>query len=546
LGRPGFTEPWRERYFLGEPLRIGNQLQILMDDYVVEGRVGLERIVGPVTKPETGPLDPGPPLPYEQELRLLSTVEVADLPDPSFDVVGNTGMQLRFVVYDPWEKLYKGYYYLRHYATGRKQPGDTSTNRSTFYAESKDGIHWTKPELDFYRINGKRTNTVLRNDNGGTFQMQDVRVDVEATDPNRRFVALAKTVPPGERTRCIVRLYSSDGRKWDWMDDAILARGASDGAYNPIYDPDRNRWLLYRRPPTTTMARRGPGLYHGANNKRLLAVSVSMDEKTWTYPRSIPILHEIDDADARSSDLGLHKGAKLGNHMDIDDISGVIYHSASRMFFGVLGLMGNHGPTPRSVHLMWSRDGLRWEMLPHRPPFIPNGGPGEWDAGRIAHINILPDGDNKNGLRLYYYADSVPQYEARLPNHGASGVAFIGRDRFIGLRAGLAGGYMLTRQFILEGDRVEINCRSEVKHPAPGLGALIQAELLQPGVEQHSAEAYPGFALADCDEKAITDDYEHVLTWNGSSDLSALRGKEVYIRFYIRNATLYTFRIATG
>ncbi len=36
---------------------------------------------------------------------------------------------------------------------------------------------------------------------------------------------------------------------------------------------------------------------------------------------------------------------------------------------------------------------------------------------------------------------------------------------------------------------------------------------------------------------------EQTMTWKGSTDLSALRGKPVYVRFFLRNATLYTFKV---
>ena len=53
-------------------------------------------------------------------------------------------------------------------------------------------------------------------------------------------------------------------------------------------------------------------------------------------------------------------------------------------------------------------------------------------------------------------------------------------------------------------------------------------------------------AMEDSDPAPVSDNPELTLTWNGSPDLSALRGKPVYIRFFLRNATLYTFQIEPG
>jgi hypothetical protein len=36
----------------------------------------------------------------------------------------------------------------------------------------------------------------------------------------------------------------------------------------------------------------------------------------------------------------------------------------------------------------------------------------------------------------------------------------------------------------------------------------------------------------------------HTVSWQGKSDLSALKGRAVYLRFEMKKAGLYTFRIA--
>ncbi len=205
--------------------------------------------------------------------------------------------------------------------------------------------------------------------------------------------------------------------------------------------------------------------------------------------------------------------------------------------------MDNPAAQPLHAHLMWSRDGFAWERLPDRPRFVENGSPGEWDEGSIRIISLIPEGDR---IRIYYGAANVPQSENRLPRIRGTGLAWIGLDRFVGQRAGPEGGYLLTRQFILEGNRLEINGCSQVRRPpSPERGGLIRTELLREPVEHQPAAAYPGFGMNDSDPVAVTDNPCHVLTWRGSPDLSALRGQPVYIRFYLRNATLYSFRVAS-
>lgn len=509
-----FAEPWREAYFSGAPLRIGNKVQFLFDDYAVEDRFGLTRVVGRVEKYEGNPLTIGDDMPWE-----TSTTSWA-------------GANLRQVIYDPKDKLYKGWYLIY-----RREPGiESGYNYSTLYAESKDGVTWTKPELDYYKIGGHKTNYVMHRDDG-TFLMQDIRLDTAATDVNKRYMALVKMIPPGEKVRCIVLFYSPDGKKWTMADDPVLFRGASDGSYSLVSDASRNRWLLYRRTPTNALVKEGLGVYgfqpinhtNGMNIKRRLSVTVSSDMKSWSPPRGIGILDELDDAS-----LGI-----LGNNMDIDWATVIKYRD---VYFGFLHLMDNLTmAVPRHNQLMWSRDGLRWERLPQRLNFVGNGKPGDWDAGSIGSISVLPRG---NRIHIYYSGGNTSQGESRINSFSGTGLAFMDKDRFIGMQAGPEGGYLLTRQFVVEGSKLELNFRSQVENPPPNWGSLLKAEILEGSADQEAARPYPGFAMADCDGITISDSFGKAMTWKGSPDLSALKGKAVYVRFYLQNTTLYTFQIA--
>src|SRR5690554_6494180 len=157
------TVNWRESYFSGKPLKIGQNVQYLFDDYMVEDRFGLKRVIGPVEKYKNNPLFIDEDKPWE----LSST--------------SWSGAYLRYVIYDPAEKLYKGWYLMYRYIPGI----ETGYNYSTLYAESKDGISWKNPELDFYVIDGRKTNIVLHKENG-TAQIQDITLDTQAKDPQKR------------------------------------------------------------------------------------------------------------------------------------------------------------------------------------------------------------------------------------------------------------------------------------------------------------------------------------------------------------------------
>jgi hypothetical protein len=52
----------------------------------------------------------------------------------------------------------------------------------------------------------------------------------------------------------------------------------------------------------------------------------------------------------------------------------------------------------------------------------------------------------------------------------------------------------------------------------------------------------PGFGVAECDN-IVTDALKHRVSWKGNSDLSSLKGRPIYLRFQMKKAALYSFRI---
>ena len=77
------------------------------------------------------------------------------------------GVALRFD--QPWEGDFCGYVTVlkdanlfRMYYRGLPQPGrDGSDDEVTCYAESPDGLTWTKPNLGLFEVRGTRTNNVI-------------------------------------------------------------------------------------------------------------------------------------------------------------------------------------------------------------------------------------------------------------------------------------------------------------------------------------------------------------------------------------------------
>lgn len=67
------------------------------------------------------------------------------------------------------------------------------------------------------------------------------------------------------------------------------------------------------------------------------------------------------------------------------------------------------------------------------------------------------------------------------------------------------------------------------------LGGYIQAEIVN-----HSDEVYPGFSRQECDAFS-GDTVKHTFSWRGKTDFPVEQRRK--IRFYLRNARVYTFKL---
>ena len=146
-------------------------------------------------------------------------------------------------------------------------------------------------------------------------------------------------------------------------------------------------------------------------------------------------------------------------------------------------------------------------------------------------------------LLIYYYAS--PTGQGSWVAETGVGVARLRRDRFIGQWAGDQTGYLLTRQFVLEGTKLKINCSSVPGPYQKDTDGIRVAIVEAPDFKTRDTmweKAVPGYTLEDSDN-IVTDNTAHTVTWKGKSDLSALKGKAIYLRFQMKKAGLYTFQV---
>ena len=192
----------------------------------------------------------------------------------------DTGPVLRFD--KPWEGSFCGYVtvikdgarYCMYYR-GTPQAGQDGNNGEvTCYAESPDGIRWTKPDLGIYEIHGTRQNNViLANDapfSHNFSALLDTRPGVTAEE---RFKALAGVSETG-----LVAFVSADGVHWRKLrSEAVIPKldaFAFDSQNQAFWSETEQQYVCYFR-----TWKKVDGV-----NYRWISRTTSRDFRTWTKP----------------------------------------------------------------------------------------------------------------------------------------------------------------------------------------------------------------------------------------------------------------------
>ncbi|MEX0792707.1 MAG: hypothetical protein WD045_06195, partial [Pirellulaceae bacterium] len=128
----------------------------------------------------------------------------------------------------PWEGLFCGYATIIHdndkyrlYYRGVPVAGsDGNTNEVTCYAESDDGIQWTRPELDQFEVRGSTKNNVILADAAPVTHNFSPFLDTNPeVDSKHRFKAIGGTSKTG-----LIGYVSEDGIHWEKLQDEAVIK----------------------------------------------------------------------------------------------------------------------------------------------------------------------------------------------------------------------------------------------------------------------------------------------------------------------------------
>jgi len=338
------------------------------------------------------------------------------------------------------------------------------------YAESADGLAWTKPRVGVVKIGGQDTNLVVRpgasaDDPGGLpyfYEFFGVHRDDREPDPQRRykmgFLSIDRQYRGpfgspfhGDR-RGLGVAASSDGTHWRLV-DSFATHATVDGATHWSWDPARGKYLLYGR-----TKHRDPEL--------LSAWKADDWVKRHYWGRSVA---RAESADFLHWDFSEHK-APMVMTADARDAPGTEIYSMQvfpyeTVYVGLVQVFHNRPDACHlDIQLAVSRDSRRFSRVGPREPFLPIGPVGSWDRFNISLANNPPlrVGDT---LRFYYGGRNARHGPYQGPdsgeNRGGVGLATVPLDRFVSLGASFDGGHIITRPLHLSGKHLHLNAKAD-------------------------------------------------------------------------------------
>lgn len=448
---------------------------------------------------------------------------------------------------------YRMYYRGSHYSyiEGKDRPSHRDV---ICYAESADGIHWTKPDLGLFEWDGSKKNNIILDGTGG-HAFAPFRDTNPACAPDAIYKAIGWEGPK----KGLYAFKSVDGLHWSLMSpEPIITDGAFDSMNLAFWDAEKGEYRSYHRDF------RGRGatdlIMSGVDRGRDVKTSHSADFLNWAKPEFINYTANVDlgrppvAAKDRPADYPSGRVSELYTNQIIP------YYRAPHLLLGFPTRYMDRGWT-ESAKLLPRYD-YRQVRATSPTESMPKGSRREGTAmtdGMFmtsrdrSHFSIWPESFLRPGLRTrdtWFYGDmyqnwglvetksvisdapaelSIYVTERTLQETGGVIRRYTLRiDGFGSLYAPLVGGELVTKPLIFKGDKLAVNYSSST------VGS-IRVE-----IQDVDGRPLPGFELAQSQE-LYGDDLERVVGWEKSPSLASLAGRPVRLRFVVKDADLYSF-----
>ncbi len=438
------------------PIELGSRLELFVDDYPIDRMEGEAELH--LNKPEP------------QEVVLVT--------DRPWE--GNTCAY--YTIFQDGD-IYRMYYRGSHF--------DEKTRKATHpefacYAESKDGGHWTKPELGLVEFQGSKQNNIVW-DGVGSHDFTPFKDANPRCAPDARYKALG--AGGGGHKRGLYAFQSADGIHWSLMsEEPVITKGAFDSQNLAFWDPVRGLYADFHRT--------------FRDGVRDIMTCTSADFLQWTDP------------------IHLEYTGAPREHLYTNAIRP--YERAPHL---LIGFPTRFLPKTQQVEptFMTSRDGRtfhRWEEA-----LIPITAPEDRDGNRSNYMTWglveLPGSDKEYSVYATEAYYTGPDSRVRRFTYRVDG--------FVSVSAGAQGGRLVTKPLVFSGGKLAVNFVTRE-------GGSVRVEL-----QDADGRPIERFTLTDCTELR-GDAIEQTVAWKAGADLGSLAGKPIRLRFELKNADLFSFR----
>lgn len=443
------------------------------------------------------------------------------------------------IIPDDEEGLFRMYYRATHTPPNFGGKRGTPRREVTCYAESADGINWTRPSLGLIEFEGSKDNNIMW-DGVGSHNLSVVKDTNPGCPPDARYKAVGRGKPlanePSPYEHGLYVLKSTDGIHWRPIrDKPVITQGKFDSHNIVFWDSVLGSYRAYWRDS------RRPG--GSVPTGRDVRTAMSSDGVTWQKSRML----EYDPGRRGSADTDGKAHQYYTNGIGP-------YYRAPHLLMGFPMRYIDRGwtastdqlPAPRDrkraskqLHrlgtaltdtlFMVSRNGVQFHVWPEafvRPGIQRRGNWFYGDAGIALGFAKTKSSFHEGAPNeLSFYVKE----NGRIEEPGQLRRYTLRLDGFASLNASLKGGIALSKPLVFEGERLEVNFSTSA-------GGSLRAE-----IQDADGKPVPGFALDDC-HLQYGDQIDRVVSWKSGADVSQLAGKPVRVRFELKDADLYSFQ----
>lgn len=451
-----------------EPLKIGNQVQLFVDDYLIDSMNGVELVL---QKPQPAGIAIKFDKPWEGNVSAYVSV---------------------FQDGDKYRMYYRGASAPSYARRSALKPGETlfpEHRNLTCYAESADGITWTKPSLGIVEFNGSRDNNIVFDGGEASENFSPFQDKNPAAPASERYKAV------GGGGKGLFAFKSADGIHWTKItEQRIITDGQFDSLNVVFWDTLRQEYVAIYR-----------AYMQGV---RTLKHATSKDFVHWTPGEW------ADYGDTPMEQLYTNATTPYFRAPQI-------YLAFPKRYIPWRHIFDDdpqHDGVSEAV-FMSSRDGVHWDRRFLEAFVRPGRDPLDWvHRDHMVATGILQTAPDELSIFISRHYTFPSAYLERMT---------LRLDGFVSVHAGYYGGTFTTKPFIFDGHKLVLN------YATSAVGS-IRWELLDA-----DGNPFPGFGF-DQTKPLSGDEIEHVIDIPTPKHLET---RPLRLRFMLKDADLYSLQI---